>query len=746
MRIAGFFLRYAVLAALMLRADFAAAQSFRRAGAEFNAVRSVTVPEGRPYTIIVAEFYHQGEIQPDGRNVVVTAGNKQRVPVRVLQLGPGDFCRLAFQTIAGQSEYDIFYGGPGPSEPAPPWTCRDGLLLETRKFVPCNLHSLDALRAAFDRAKPIGADYVDGVFHGFNPFSTSDEPFLSRYTGQMELRNSGVFGLIVSSQDCSFLVIDDKLAASAPGRHGPTWRVMPGSRRDVKLSAGPHAFEYHHAAAGPRAIMVAAWVVDPPDEKPMRPSLLPPEIFRTHLVGRLPAGRFATRAARPAPDFVVRRINDVALPDNDKPLLGVLFRDASVEALTMRGARISWDFGDGQTSDLPHADHVYLRPGEYAVTLSVRRGSKTVSTTNRISVDRQRLETAGRQYTLDDYLKIIETYDPKRLEAASLLQMVLAYEAKSLQLENAAEDARSAQEDPNRRPAAQRQSAAARKADHQDAMAQSQRYLALAVATGQAAMAEGSAARGDQELLELAKLIAPMARLRLGDSSLAFEIWRGIIGRMASAEPKAYCQIAAAEVAVNDLLKTSEATLLLQAATGRLGKTRTSPIAAMLRRVEGDLAAATGDGTAARAAYAEAQRLGKSSRGTAADAARRGAPARSTEEFLREKQLDRAAEEIHAWQCAFPTEQIDGYLTLLYARYWTLRGQYAQAIAQVERLQTVNPDSPYLDQALLLAADGQMRLGRKDRALATLHALVQDHPGSPLTPLAQKNIAILEEN
>ena len=83
-------------------------------------------------------------------------------------------------------------------------------------------------------------------------------------------------------------------------------------------------------------------------------------------------------------------------------------------------------------------------------------------------------------------------------------------------------------------------------------------------------------------------------------------------------------------------------------------------------------------------------------------AAWQGARSRSTEEFIKQKQFARAAEELDAWQREFPAEKIDGYLTLLTARYWAGRGKYAQAIAQAEQLQAVNPDSPYVDQVLLL--------------------------------------------
>ncbi len=753
----------------------ASAQSFRRGGTEFNAVRSVFVPARKTYTAVVVEFLHHGEIRPDGRNVLVAARNKKAAPFRVLQVGPGDFCRLAFQTIKGQSAYDVFYGGDPPRDEPPAWTCRDGLLLETRKFSRCNLKSLESVRKAFQSAAPIGADYVEGVFHAANPCSLKREPFLSRYSGYLHLRESGTYGFFVSSRDCSFLLIDGKPAALAPGRHGPRRRATRGSRHDVQLTAGEHKFEYYHAAAGSNAVMSVAWEIDPPEEKPRRPRKIPAEVFHSHLVGRLPAGRVRLRVGGAAPDFLADVAGDVPLPDNDVPLVGVKFRDLSPKTLTSHGAKIRWDFGDGQTSDLPNVDHVYLRPGLYTVELSVRRGARRAETTNRIYVDRPLLTPGDKLHTLDEYLRIIETYDPSKLDAASLRQLALAFEAKAL----------------------------ASPAD------QSESYLAKAVEAVQAAFRDGSAAnsplrkgataglpssagrntrentagqassgtrtlenrpiqraaKGDDDLLKLAQLIGPMARFRLGDSRTALEIWRGAARRIDAAEPKAECEIAAAEVAVNDLLRAADAKPLLEAATKRLfpnspgsqaGEvTKHSPlplgegqgvraIAAELQRVWGDFYAATGDGRSARNAYLEAQRLLSSSRRFNVETAQRGAHARSTEEFLRSKQYVRAAEEIDSWLREFPAARLDGYPTLLLARYWFGRGRYAQAIAQAEQLHAVSPDSPYIDRLLFLAADCEMRLGRKDRALATLHSLVNDYPGSPLAPRVKKSIEILE--
>ena len=109
-----------------------------------------------------------------------------------------------------------------------------------------------------------------------------------------------------------------------------------------------------------------------------------------------------------------------------------------------------------------------------------------------------------------------------------------------------------------------------------------------------------------------------------------------------------------------------------------------------------------------------------------------GRHSHSTEQYLKSNELDRAAAELHAWQREFPADKIDGYWTLLYARYWAGRGVYPQAIALCEQLLAVNPASPYIDQLLLLAADCELKRGESARAIATLHSLLKNYPGSPL--------------
>jgi len=736
-----------LLAAAMIQPQPLAAQTFRRAGTEFSAVRTVTIPPGKSYSVVVTQFFHHGQIREDGRNVAVATAKGQKLAAsRVLQLGPGDYCRLALQTVQGQNVYDVYYGGEPPAPDAlPAWTSRDGLLLETREFKSCNLNDFFAVREAFDKAKPIGADYVDAVQHSHNPFALVPAPFFSRYSGSLRISTQATYGFLTSSQDCSFLLIDDRAVVEAPGMHGPARYALRGSRKDVQLSPGLHKFEYYHAAAGPSAMMVAAWEVNPPDLKP-QPKAIPPELFNVQAIRREPAGPVSTRSEKLVPDFLINIAGSVPLPDNDIPLVGVRFADTSPKSLTASAKR-QWDFGDGQTSEQASPDHVYLRPGVYSVKLTIRRSGRPAEMTNRVSIDPPKATDPAKLHKLDDYLPVLAQYDPATLDAVALRQLILAYQWKADQLLAPPEAKPGTESTPDEQlPPAQlekRQAqAAARKAE-------AQKYLAAAVAAGKTAFVGDSAAKGDDDLVRLARLIGPMARDQLGDSSTAGLIWLGAAKRINAAQAKAECLIHAADVALNDLgarEAAKAAKSYLDAATAQLGPTaaKPGPVASRLKRVWGDYYALVGDGKSARKAYAEAESLVDSRRTNAERIAWAGAYARSTEQFIRTGELDRAAAQIRQWQDECPADKITGYVTLLCARYWVAREKYPQAIALAGQLAAVNSDSAYVDQILVLAADCHFEMRETDKAIQTLQSLLKDQPGSPMVPEVKKRIQELQ--
>lgn len=743
----------------------AEAQSFRRGQIEFNALRPIQVPSGS-HTIAVTEFFHHGELAENGQNLVVSTRNERPVPVRVLQIGPGDFCRIAFQLVAGQSDYEVLYGGSVSADASlrPTWTAKEGLLLETRHWRDCDLHNLDSIRRAFDSAKPIGADYVDGVNHADNPFRSEPAPFLSKYEGWLHIDRAAKYGFLTSSQDASFLLIDGKVIVSAPGRHGPMRHAERGSRQDIDLRPGQYKFEYYHAAAGKEAVMVAAWEIDPPDIKPV-PKAIPPDVFKVQSVVRVAAGTLSLRTMKLAPDFLIKIDGDVPLPDNDDPLVKVSFKDVSARALSM-GAKIEWSFGDGQTSDKPNPEHVYLRPGVYPVKLSFRRGTaKPVEITNRIFVERPRLLIRQRDQekaelpTLDSFLPILQTYDPKAMNAADLRQLVAAFEAKSDELRvkyderiaaAKAAESEAAQAEPSERPQrpvpprSPRRVVAEKKPMEDPLLVESVDWIRRAVEVGKTPFVGPSAAEGDEELVRLAQHVAPMARHQLGDSRLAFAIWKGAAEKVKIKDLAAECALDAAEIAINDLLDFDAAEKLLNSARQVLGARRSGPSGAKLLRVAGDLHAARGDGASARKAYLEADALLASQKRFIEQTAWRGAYSRSAEDFLKTGQLDRAIAELHAWQREFPSEKLDGYLTLLTMQYWAAREMYPQSIALANQLLAANPDSPYIDQVLLLAAEHELKRKDSAAAAAILNRIIKDYPGSPLVAEAREMLGRLQ--
>ena len=61
----------------------------------------------------------------------------------------------------------------------------------------------------------------------------------------------------------------------------------------------------------------------------------------------------------------------------------------------------------------------------------MKHNGRPVEMVNRIYVDRPLLFAQDKPHTLNQYLRNLETYQPRTLDAASLRQLVSAYEAKA---------------------------------------------------------------------------------------------------------------------------------------------------------------------------------------------------------------------------------------------------------------------------------------------------------------------------
>lgn len=647
--------------------------------------------EGGFPAVVSTRFFTHGALQSE-KPVVAVYARREQVPSRVLHVGPGDLLGVAFQTRKNEREYQIYYGGAETASSAPAWTSRDGLFLETRNWTDCDLEQLASVREAFSAAQKLGSDYVRQVFHRYNPFDVKPAPFLSHYTGTIHISAPGRYAFFTSSQDCSFLLIDKELVVSAPGRHRPIGRAK--FKGQITLDAGPHQFDYWHAASGTQTCAVAAW--QPPGAD--KPEVIPPTAFGSSRVAHVLAQNPEHERDGPLPDFRMMIRGEASIEDSDLWMVRVGFDGVAPSG--GRGGSCTWEFGDGQTGDQWQPTHVYLCPGEYSVTLSVRQRGKVHKVTNRVRVTRLMMHKGiENKDRIEDYLPIIDTYNLAQLDLQGLYQIVLL----------------------------RRQQAAWRDA----------------LEAGMQAFSNDGACGDEATCWKIAELLGSMASRRLGDSEAALKVWKATGNALQDSRRRAECALAAADVTLNELLQADAARPFLDFAQEKLRDTSGTE-AARLHRIWGDWHARNGDATAAIAAYQKASEARNLNMNVTQKNARRGAFIRSTEAFLREGELMRAAEQLDQWQRDFPLDKATGYLSMLLARYWLARERPDVAIALADDLLTVSSQSPYADRLLLIQAAAEESRGHGDRAMAAYQSLLTDYPGSPHVEVAKKRLAELQ--
>lgn len=653
--------------------------------------------EAEPPQVVVAEFFAHGQFTAESGELAVFARDAPVASWR-LQAGPGDFVRVTFQTVPKHRAYELYYGGrtqqsTGNAALPPDWVKEAGLLLETRRYRECDLGQAEAVRQAFADSEPVGADYVDRVFHGRNPLAAEPGSFLGRYVGWLDVPVDGEYQFFTSSQDASFLYVNEELVVAAPGMHAPIAQARGGGR--VRLTKGPQRFEYLLAASGADVCAVAAW--QPPGVE--RPEVIPASAFRSASVSRVSPGDLEHRTHGAVPDFRAAVRGSVELAGAEEPLVRVEFHNESGKSLSFR-AKPQWDFGDGQTSLEPQPLHVYLHPGVYAVTLDIR-GAKRKSVTHRIAIapPPRMADDKSEPDSLSEYLPLLGRMQPSRLDSPGLLQLVRA-------------------------------------------LVEAERLLP-AVRAGQTAFAP-TAERDDETRWRLAGLLGPLLRDRLRRPDEACELWRTAAGQIKNAPQRAECAVEAADLALHELLSPEVAAPLVALATDSLGEANRE-WASRAQRLRGDLAARSGDAAGARAAYVAAQRLLPSA-ASAQQNARRGAYSRSIEAALLAEDYDQAQSLLRQWRNQFPAEWLEGYWSLLAARLHLAERRWPQAVAAAEDLLAVEPDSPYADQLLDLAAQAEQQRGNPDRAVANWRRLAESCPGSPLVAEARRRAESLRRD
>jgi len=619
-----------------------------------------------------------GLCRPDGSDIRVTTAGRNVVASRVLMTGPGDQAKVAFARRGAIRSYYVYFGNKRPPAQAEPLDIRRGVLMETKLYAGKVPTTLAQARKAFDRAPTLlGRGFRERIFVGHNPFGRQ-RSLAIRYTAWLACPTDGSYEFACSSQDASFLLLDDREIIANGGPHYPQRDVR--KRAKVRLTAGTHKLTFYHVTLSRYPIAVAAWRA--PGELRIWP--IPAKAF-------LPV----TEATCGPMDQYGKAVSASFIPahDGETYLAGTYYQrwtfEASLIGKAGRSPKLKWDFGDGQTATTASAEHVYLSPGRYTVTLTARTASGELVRRNRIYVNRPWDKvTSARQEPTARHAGIVRGYDFAALtpaqNASAVVMLGEADDTEAMLKAGAA--------------------LLVRESGPTDEL------LSKAMGLLAARLESPARARAYLQAEKLAKLTSVRAEM-------ALHAGRVLLADLDDAK--------GARAVFERIVRT-------YGASGRLSAVRAARVGV------GDTWRVQGDFERASKAYAA---VGYA---PGVDPARaeivKGDYARRVEQYLREDQFQDADENIEAWGIAMPADKLEGYWSLLLARKWMAQKNYAAAAREAQVLVKVSPRSNYAPELLMLAAEAYRNLGKIADSAAALKVITEKYPESPLATRAADDL------
>ncbi len=666
--------------AILLGALHAAAAAGEEPSDNIRRYRLKLVPQETPQPwedrrIGVVDFYHGGLGQDDGSDVVVW-GRNGRVPHRVLQAGPGDFWRIAFaydDPSAMAVDFGLAAGAKPPKTTAFPadWQPTAGLLLTT--YALPSQYSADSweemerlLRTA--RCQPaLGCDFVEQVYHGYHPFGEASA-FLSCYEGWLGIPADGDYTFATSSDDASFLFVDDKCIAAWPGQHPAV--ADSRHRGRIHLAKGVRRFSYYHANFGGETIACAAW------QGPGWDQIVP--IAKESFA---PVAKFQPGPAdkNSPPLMRISRLGEAWCE-------GQCLMRYGCEIAGEKAAVIQWDFGDGCRAEGCQGEHIYLTPGLRQIKADGKAANRVlIAPDPSLAIARKYEEVGG-------YLQEIARYPFAQLSTADLAAAVKVLSSENNHCAAAVAAGRAL--------LAREISAELRCETAMLVGERLRRHMhdpAQAISVYRAALDAIRQADGERQQR---RLIAYLMR-EIGDTFFYY--------------------LHDLDAALNEYDKV----------VGRYADALEDNIVRLTKIKIGDIHRERGDAAKARAIYEDAARLLLYRRNLEQETVRKGALYKAVDDYLRRRDTAAAQEWLEILEWEYPMEKLDGASSLYRSRIAAKSGNMVEAEKQLRIFLRAAPRSAYAAEGMYELAQILNQQGKQEETRDILKRLRQDYPDSP---------------
>jgi len=632
--------------------------------------------------VAVVTLPTHGQVRQGGPSIRIFGADGTPRDHFVMQTGPGDRARVCFALKPGLKAYVLYYGNKAAEPPKTTWRPRRGLMLEGWLYQGGRIDSLEHTLRVFERAgRFTGRTFVPNIFLGHNPLGPYRRT-CHKLTGYLICPADGIYRFTTSSDDASFLLIDDRLVVSWPGVHA--WRADTKYTSSVRLSKGLHKLTYYHVNVGGHGGAVAAW--QPPGQA--RITVIPPEAFAPVFEAKL--GSLQRAGRRLLADFLWQHEDEAFVGDRYIYRYRFEAKPPSPDGTF----RYVWDFGDGTSASEPAVEHVFLAGGTYPVRLTVHRGRNSATIVNRVYVTRDWNRVIKPQRTdLSLYGRIVARYRLDELRPRDLLGAMALFEA----------------------------------------LGQADALLRIATA-----LVEHAADLPAEQLVEPVKRIERLLLAGNRPDQVAAVFLR-LEQTAKDVQLKALAAAEAGWILLHEADEPDRAAEIFSRVLADYAPQAQGDGVRLARIGMGDVYRRRGRAEAAQRLYHQAGPIET----PAPWDVRVGSFARAAEDYIRRKEFDAAREQLREWEWQFPSDKLVGYSSLLWARLFLAQGQPDRAVRVAAELVAVNPSSPHAAELLALAAQACLQQKRPQQAARFFRRIVEDYPESPLCEQARKKLAEL---
>lgn len=315
---------------------------------------------------IIARLPAAGWLRADGSDVCVQSQDGELIPVSVLSHNPKGDTLIQFKRHGNDSIYWAYVGNPAaPAASAPP--IPEGLTSEFRDWAGDSLASWADVVAGLKKSTTVTANaFNDMIAQNVNPARSDDNHnFAASYRGYLKIPETDTYKLYVGAEDAAFMFIDGNRVFEQKGPHRHAIRIPATDWVELELTAGVHPIEIHHVCGSDALVPTCAlYYKNDTGKKKQATTYVTGDFFARATLAETIAIEGANGA--PAAIFTWGIDDTLSAP-------GITFHLAHFEAHGRNlkdPARIQWDFGDGTKAQGRAPSHVYLKGGEYMVTMT----------------------------------------------------------------------------------------------------------------------------------------------------------------------------------------------------------------------------------------------------------------------------------------------------------------------------------------------------------------------------------------